>query len=76
MRTRGKPPDANFGAMARIINFNRARKKKLREQAQQQAAQNRVRFGRTLQEKARAAAEADEARRKLDQLKRDEPPDV
>lgn len=57
--------------MATIVNFNKARKKKMRELAAQTAAENRVRFGRTPAEKARDEADAEEARRKLDLIKRD-----
>jgi hypothetical protein len=62
--------------MAEIINFNKARKRKLREDAAKQAQENRARAGRTKAEKAREAAEAEEAQRRLDQLKRDEPPET
>lgn len=61
--------------MAQIINFNKARKTKAREEAAKLAAENRARFGRTKEEKARESAEADEAQRKLDQLKRETPPE-
>lgn len=58
--------------MAEIINFTRARKKKAREEAERQAAENRVRFGRTPAQKARDEAEKAEAQRRLDLLKRDD----
>jgi hypothetical protein len=60
-------------AMAEIINFNKARKKKQRADAERLAQENRVRFGRNKLEKARAALEAEEAARKLDQLRREPP---
>jgi hypothetical protein len=61
----------------KVVNLNRFRKQKARAEADKQAAENRVRFGRSKAEKAREAAVAEEARRKLDQLRRDpssEPP--
>lgn len=63
--------------MSKVVNLNRFRKQKARAEADKQAAENRVRFGRSKAEKAREAAVAEEARRKLDQLRRDpssEPP--
>ncbi len=63
--------------MRKVVNLNRFRKQKARAEADKQAAENRVRFGRSKAEKAREAAVAEEARRKLDQLRRDpssEPP--
>jgi hypothetical protein len=57
--------------MAKIVNLRQARKRKQRAQAEQEAAENRARFGRTPAEKQRIEAEEAEARRKLDQLKRD-----
>lgn len=57
--------------MADIINFNKARKQREREQAQLKAAENRLRFGRSkAQKRAEREAEA-EAARKLDGLRRD-----
>lgn len=61
--------------MGNVVNFNKARKRKAREEAERQAAANRLQFGRTKAQKQRDAAAADEARRKLDQLKLDTPPD-
>ncbi len=61
--------------MADLVNFNKARKKKAKADAERLAAENRVRFGRTRQQKARDAAEEADARRRLDALKREpEPP--
>jgi len=57
--------------MAQIINLNKARKKKAREAASAQADANRVKFGRTKEQKALEAAQTEEARRKLDQLRRE-----
>jgi hypothetical protein len=61
--------------MAEIINFNKARKRRAREDAAKLAAENRAKFGRTKAQKEHEAAEADEAQRKLDLLKRDKPED-
>lgn len=63
--------------MSKVVNLNKFRKQKARAEADKQAAENRVRFGRSKAEKEREAAVAEEARRKLDQLHRDpssEPP--
>ncbi|HEY9546042.1 MAG TPA: DUF4169 family protein [Solimonas sp.] len=60
--------------MADIINLNKHRKQKARIEAERQAADNRVRFGRTKAEKDKAAAEAEAAGQRMDQLRR-EPPD-
>lgn len=58
--------------MGEVINLNKARKRKAREAAATQAAQNRVRFGRTKEQKQLDTAVSEEARRRLDALKRDE----
>lgn len=52
--------------MAEIVNLNRVRKKTEREQEVRRAEANRVRFGRTKAEKARAAAEGTRRRAELD----------
>ena len=57
--------------MAKLINFNKARKRRDKQNAETQAAENRVRYGRSKEQKALEAAQAIEAQRKLDQLKRD-----
>jgi hypothetical protein len=57
--------------MADILNFNKARKQKARADAEKQAAENRVKFGRTKEQKQRDALEAAEAQRRLDLLKRE-----
>ncbi len=49
--------------MAKIINLNKARKRKAREDAAAQAAENRVRFGRTKEQKQLDAAVTEEAQR-------------
>jgi len=60
--------------MAEIVNLNKARKLKARAAAEQQAAENRVRYGRTKAEKQRDTAAAEEAQRRMDLLKREPPP--
>jgi hypothetical protein len=57
--------------MAEIINFNKARKQKARADAAREAAENRVRFGRTKAQKALDEAEARAAQERLDQLQRE-----
>ncbi len=59
--------------MAEIINLNKARKKKTREAAVAQADVNRVKFGRTREQKALEAAQTKEAQQKLDRLRRETP---
>lgn len=66
---------AEMQVMGNVINFNRARKRKLREDAQKQAAENRARFGRTKMQKERDAAEAEQAQRRLEQIRRETPQD-
>lgn len=58
--------------MAEIVNLNKARKRRDRAQAEDQAAANRVKFGRTREQKARDKAADEAARKKLDQLKLDD----
>jgi len=58
--------------MGEIINLNKARKRKARQDVAAQAAQNRVRFGRTKEQKQLDAAVAEEAQRMLDALKRED----
>jgi len=55
--------------MSNVVNLNKARKRRVRTAAGEQAAANRLKFGRTKAQKQRDAAEADEARRKLDRLR-------
>lgn len=57
--------------MADILSLSKARKAKARTEKEQQAAQNRVTFGRSKAEKARDAAEAGLTKKRLDELKRD-----
>jgi hypothetical protein len=55
---------------ADVVNLRQARKAKARVIKDAQAAENRVKFGRTRAEKQRTAAEEQRASRRLDQLKR------
>jgi hypothetical protein len=55
--------------MSNVISFSKARKAKARTEAKAQAAENRVKFGRTKGDKAKTASEADKARRDLDGAK-------
>lgn len=57
--------------MADILNLNKARKRKAKAEATQQAAQNRILHGRTPAQKARDAEQAAESARKLALLKRE-----
>lgn len=57
--------------MADIINLNKARKRKARSDAALQAAANRLRFGRTKQQRASDTAAIETAQQRLDQLKRE-----
>jgi hypothetical protein len=61
--------------MGEVINLNKARKRKAREQAAAQAAENRARFGRTKEQKQLDAAAAEEAQKRLDGLRREAPQD-
>lgn len=67
----GAPVSYDRQAMGNVVNLNKARKRRAREQAEQQAAANRVRFGRTKEQRQRDAAAEAEAQRKLDQLRLD-----
>lgn len=58
--------------MADIINLRTARKRKTREQQADQAAENRIVFGRTKAERDRTAAEKLLARQKLDGHQRED----
>jgi hypothetical protein len=57
--------------MAEIINLNRARKAKARDQDRTKAAANRSSHGRTQAQKALERVRADKAARELDQAKRE-----
>lgn len=58
--------------MAEPINLNKARKARAQADAKRQAADNRVRFGRTKAEKQVSKLESDRARRELEDKKREE----
>jgi Domain of unknown function (DUF4169) len=58
--------------MGDIVSLKLQRKARLRGQKEAEAAANRAKFGRTKDEKARAAANEELAARKLDAHKRDE----
>ncbi len=58
--------------MAEIVNLRTVRKRKAREEQAEQAAENRVKFGRTKAEKDLTAAKAEQADRKLDGHKLEE----
>jgi hypothetical protein len=55
--------------MAEIVNLRQARKRRRRADQEQQAAENRAKFGRTKGETQRATAEAERSRRALDHAK-------
>jgi hypothetical protein len=57
--------------MAEPINLNKARKAKSRAQKEQQASENRVKFGRTKAQKAADEAGRDKLRKKIDLTKRE-----
>jgi predicted secreted protein len=58
--------------MVEPISLNRMRKARARDAARAQAAENRVRFGRSGAEKAVTRLEAEQARRALDGAKRED----
>ena len=60
--------------MADIINLNKVRKLKARTEAEKRAAENRVRFGRSKEEKQRELNQTAEAAKKLDGHRLDHPP--
>ena len=57
--------------MAEVINLRRARKARERADAEAQAAENRVRYGRPKAEKRLEAARAEKERRDLEGKRRD-----
>jgi hypothetical protein len=57
--------------MSKVVNLNRFRKQKARTEADVLAAANRVKFGRTKEQKARDATLERDAQLKLDQLRRE-----
>lgn len=62
--------------MAKVISLNKVRKRKASEDSARQATENRVRFGRTHDEKQRELAEMKEAERRLNLLRREPPPET
>jgi len=57
--------------VAEPINFNKARKAKARAQKEQQAVENRAKFGRTKAEKQAEAARREKLRKEIDSSKRE-----
>ena len=58
--------------MSEPVNLNKFRKAKARADAKSQAAENRVKFGRTKAEKALSKLEAERARRPHDGARRED----
>ena len=58
--------------MTEPINLNKARKARAQADAKRQAAENRVRFGRSKAEKQVSKLETERARRGLEEKKREE----
>lgn len=58
-----------------VVNFNKAKKAREQAKARDDAAANRVRFGQTKSQKAKAKSDADRAARALDGAKREGPSD-
>lgn len=61
--------------MSKVVNLRQFRKRKAREDEAAQATENRVRFGRTRAQKEQDELEAEQARQRMDQLKREPPAD-
>ncbi len=59
--------------MSKVINLSKARKARARTAAEKLAAENRIRFGRSKDEKQRERNQTAEAARKLDGHKLDVP---
>ena len=57
--------------MAEIVNLRMARKARDRAKAEQQAAENRAKFGRTKAVKQKERAEAERAARELEGVRRE-----
>jgi len=66
-----KPPRNT--TMSNVINLNKARKARARTAAEKLAAENRLRFGRSKEEKQRERNQTAEAARKLDGHRLDKP---
>lgn len=58
--------------MSRIVNLNKRRKERTRAEKKAQADANALKFGRSKAQRLLEAAQADQARARLDQLKFDE----
>lgn len=58
--------------MVEVVNLNKARKAKARDQDRVQAARNRAAFGRPKAEKTLAKARGEQAERALDGAKRED----
>jgi len=61
--------------MSEIVNLNKFRKSKARLGKEDQAAENRVRFGRSKAEKSRAKQDHDRREQDLDGKDMSEPPE-
>ncbi|CAN7434965.1 DUF4169 family protein [Phenylobacterium sp. LjRoot164] len=59
--------------MSNVVNLNKARKARERERARDQAQENRVRFGRTKNDKDVSKAETKKAEQTLDGAKLEKP---
>lgn len=59
--------------MGDVVNLNRFRKQRARKQREQEADRNRLRHGRTKEEKLKETLEADRRNRDLDGKKLDDP---
>ena len=57
--------------MAQLVNLNRTRKQKAREEKIARAAENSVTFGQSKDEKLRQKAQAEKAGKTLDRHRRD-----
>jgi hypothetical protein len=58
--------------VAEPINLNKAKKSRAASEAKRQAAENRIRFGRSKAEKAASKLEAERTARVQDQAKRED----
>jgi hypothetical protein len=59
--------------MAEIINLKRHRRARDQDRAEKSAAENRIVYGRTKAERERDRLQAEQDRRKLEMLRREEP---
>ena len=58
--------------MSKVINFNKARKARSKQEKQNQADQNAVKFGRTKAQKSLEEARIEKAHRDLDGAERED----